>query len=456
MKQKLILSLLAMTFCIMAVGSVLATSTKVTGSVDLVWNNYGSYPQDLSGTISGDLTGTINVISNSLYDASSTTVGLTNGDITANIDGIDCQGVYAGSNINSGVDTGSFTLVCGDKFYNGILYGSAQQDSNGDWTIMQLTYTAFSLESTPGPKGDKGDTGEQGLQGIPGENGKDGVDGIDGINGINGQDGSIGPAGPQGEQGIQGIPGVKGDTGATGPQGVPGTNATVDLNPILSRLSILEDFKAKVLTFFTDFAGWFNQPNPCINGQYQCSGNNQQKCVNYAWVNQQTCQYGCANGVCNNPPIVCTAGQLRCLGNMTQSCNNNAWVNGTNCALGCVNGVCNQPLVCTNGEYRCSGNFTQICQNKVWVSVANCPLGCANTHCILPPVEDCTKKQSYVCSNGYSVPVRWSCPSSQGINTYCNVGKCINNLPSYSYQWQYMYKQCGSKGCNSTTGLCII
>jgi len=61
-KQILITSLVIMSFCMM--GMVLADTGRVKGDVNLVWNNYGSYPQDLSGSISGDLSGSINVVSN--------------------------------------------------------------------------------------------------------------------------------------------------------------------------------------------------------------------------------------------------------------------------------------------------------------------------------------------------------------------------------------------------------
>ena len=244
-----------------------------------------------------------------------------------------CSGRYTGSNVNGGWNAGSFFLLCGNMRIDGQMWGK-----NEGWTTLNLQYDGILAPL----KGEKGEQGIAGLNGVDGANGINGADGLNGTNGVNG---------------LQGAKGDKGDTGATGSQGIQGiagTNATVDLSGIFTRLNALESFKNSVLTFFFDFANWYNSPQQCMNGAMRCIGNSTQRCINYVWAVPTSCQFGCNNGVCNNPPIVCTQGAKQCSGNMTQSCNNNAWVNGTNCQSGCNSGICNVPIQQT----QCNAGYT--------------------------------------------------------------------------------------------------
>lgn len=423
-KQNILIAILAITL-VFTVGSVLAQDTRVRGDANLVWQNYGSQPQHFSGSVSGDLTGTLDLIATVDYDSENPTIGNTFADLTATINGVDCQGSATLSNVNSGTDKGYFYLICGDFSVDGNLYGKNAQDENGDWTLFNIKYDAKMSNTTqiPGPQGIQGEQGLPGKDGIDGANGLNGVDGKDGLpgkDGINGQDGAIGPQGPKGDQGeqgiqglkgdtgergIQGIPGPKGDTGLIGPQGQPGTPCDN------SRLVVLEDFKTQVLAYpgFSDFVAWLNSQDRCTNNQLRCSGNNAQKCVNYVWVTQSACQYGCENGNCKPAPFVCTSGTKQCSGSIPQTCVNNAWVNGADCgSLGCLNGVCNQPV---------------------------------------PIKEDCTKIK-YTCNGRYSIGTsNIGCQAGQGTLTSCNLGKCIpNSRPIMVY--------CG-RGCNTSTGRCL-
>jgi len=273
-------------------------------------------------------------------------------------------------------------------------------------------------------------------------------------------------------------PGVNGTQGPQGLQGIAGTNATVNLTPILDRLNALELFEKAIKSYpgFSDFVVWLGVSNPCMNGQFQCSGNSQQKCVNYVWINQQTCQYGCNNGTCNT--AICTAGTKQCSGNTTQVCVNNTWVTNATCQYGCTNGTCNTaPIVCSansqcgtdvfTGSLTCqSGNVYQnkltfTCNNpgKSGSSCSNatsltlkqaCSYGCINGVCNTK--EDCTKKgkvgiscssvnDKYV--NKYKIYL--GCKTGHGTKESCDIGYCN---PS-----GLLTDECPN-GCNSTTNLC--
>jgi len=354
-KQTLFSVILASLFMLSIIPGVLSQTDRVKGDVTLVWNNYGQRPQNFTGNIAGDITGFMSIISDTTYDSQNPTVGLTDGDITALINGIECNGFYVGSNVDSGIDKGTFSLACDDIVYNGKLSGRAVQDSHGNYTLFNMKYDAFVINSK-GVKGDKGDTGNdgiqgiQGIQGLPGTNGLNGKDGIDGINGQNGHDGL---------PGVQGIQGPKGDTGNTGPQG---SNASIDLTPLTVRVSSIENFLALLNVYpgFNDFVLWLNSVDKCTNGAKQCNGNIAQTCSSYSWQNT-SCQYGCLSGQCKSAPVVCTQGAKQCIGTISQTCNNNAWIN-TSCQYGCTSGICNNsPALDCNAKphtFSCSNSYS--------------------------------------------------------------------------------------------------
>lgn len=267
--------------------------------------------------------------------------------------------------------------------------------------IIILQQQINNITLMPGPKGDKGDKGDQGVPGINGTNGIDGVNGTNGVNGsqglqgeqgpqgisgsqgglgINGVNGSRGPKGEKGDQGIagmnglnglngikgdkgdQGIPGINGINGTdgingingiNGTNGIDGTNATVDLTPIENRLSALENFKNAILTFFKNtFGVWFG-----LNGQYKCVGNIQQEYINNTWTNNQTCQYGCIDGTCNNAPSTkedCTQKKV----GISCSANNDKY----KIFVGCQKGH-GTSTSCDNGFCISSGILSATCPN---------------------------------------------------------------------------------------------
>jgi hypothetical protein len=297
-------TILTITFALAVVfmiGNVLAQDSRVKGDVNLVWQNYGDQPQNFAGSITGDLSGTLNLIAHVDYDSANPSIGNTFADLTATINGNSCEGSATLSNINYGTDKGSFYLICGETSIDGNLYGNNAQNSSGEYTLMNLKYDAKMSNTTQIP-------GKDGKDGIDGTNGKDGINGNDGLPGLNGKDGLNGInglPGAKGDQGIQGIQGLQGLKGDTGSQGIPGTNATVDLSGINSRISWIESVlnASKLYAGFNDFWVWFGSPKQCTNGALQCSGNNTQLCVNYAWTTQSSCQYGCLSGVCKSAPI---------------------------------------------------------------------------------------------------------------------------------------------------------
>lgn len=156
----------------------------------------------------------------------------------------------------------------------------AAPDGLQDLSVYCLNSTSEIVVGLQGPKGDKGDKGDTGAQGPQGIAGTNGINGVNGTNGTQGPKGDTGAAGSQGLQGVPGTNGSKGDTGAQGiagtqgpigptghsgsqgprgPQGIPGANSSVDLTPINSnisslnqRMSILESWKQTIATTIQD------------------------------------------------------------------------------------------------------------------------------------------------------------------------------------------------------------
>ncbi len=189
-------------------------------------------------------------------------------------------------------------------------------------------------------------------------------------------------------------------------------------------------------TYYTPYPGY----GGCTAGyteSSQCYGNVKQTQYMYSdcsttWANIETCSYGCSGGQCLQQypwSGSCTAGYTgssQCYGNVKQmqykySDCSTAWVNSETCAYGCSAGQCLQsystPGGCTagyTGSYQCSGNVKQgqykysDC-STAWTNIETCSYGCSGGQCtsqsVQPAITQTPQPVQYVTQS--SPPVQY-------------------------------------------------
>lgn len=301
---------IAVVLALLVLPIALATDRR-SGDISLTWTNSPERPQQFDGTVTGSLCGgsgvtcPISLVSTTDYDdvTTSNTVGVTHATVTTTLWSISCEGFYAGSNVDLGHNSGTFTLLCANgNMVNGMIYG--QNDESGN---INGNYDAFIVTPTPGPKGDTGTVGAQGPIGLTGATGETGAQGLKGDTGAQGLPGVKGDKGDKGDQGVQGIQGVPGAVGAVGPQGIQGiagTNATVDLTPINNKLTYLDSVINSLFSYWPSFFKFYNVP-PAIKEDcshhkvgLSCSNSNDKYTVFMACQSGHGTKTSCDVGYC--------------------------------------------------------------------------------------------------------------------------------------------------------------
>lgn len=204
----------------------------------------------------------------------------------------------------------------------------------------------------------------------------------------------------------------------------------------------------------------------CADGTPQCNGQQPQACVNGQWqdkgnaCDQQTCNDGACVGEC--------APGGRCLGNTPQVCNAlGQWEGSTPCKPGevCNGGSC----TCVNGDLRCYANTPQQCVGAQWQDIqgpcenTNQTCDAATVACVgvCAPGKRCSGTTLQACDALGQWQDEQTCGNScLGDHcTECAQGavQCVGNTPqecSGQGQWQDVTTgACVERTCNA--GVCV-
>lgn len=195
---------------------------------------------------------------------------------------------------------------------------------------------------------------------------------------------------------------------------------------------------------------------PCLEGEFQCSGVNLQKCnANQTWATQAVCASAALcnakGGACTTP--TCAAGAFQCAhGTELQQCtaDRTGWFSVDNCVVAAlcdnVNGRCNTPE-CEVGATRCYQNSYQTCDTttRKWVT----PTGGACTTAQL-----CTTSGTSHCLTGCPTPAR-QCSGTNG-NTLESCSLVVDpTTGNNKATWTFVATCPTAALCNVSSATCL-
>lgn len=137
----------------------------------------------------------------------------------------------------------------------------------------------------------------------------------------------------------------------------------------------------------------------------------------------ETCDFGCADGLCQPEGYCPDLGVTRCVGDVVESCTDHAWQMLVDCSEGsqvCYVSESVSHCGCVNDDLRCRAEWVEQCQAHAWVELENC--GSQGWVCLVeneiptcfsPVMGDCLLTEE--CVSGLS------CVSLWGGSGYCTM-----------------------------------